>query len=77
MAIDFNALIKLADLRSRIADGYTPTAAEMHDLLDDLRRGRETAAKTAAKQRRQAAAVNSNRQGSLDLERLFTTKYSS
>jgi hypothetical protein len=70
MPIDFDAHIRLADLRARAAVGETITPAEMRDLLLDLQRGREASATRAATEKR-ATAKAAKPQPKLDLKQLF------
>ncbi len=44
--------IKLQDLRQRVLQGDSPSAAEYKELLDDIRGGRLSAAETKAKKTR-------------------------
>jgi hypothetical protein len=75
MPIDFDAHIRLADLRVRAAAGETISAAEMRDLLLDLQRGREASATRAAAEKRTAAKAKP--QTKLDLKQLFTASVAS
>jgi hypothetical protein len=58
MPIDFDAQIRLADLRTRATAGEPITAQEMRELLLDLRRGREASATRAAAEKRTVAKAS-------------------
>lgn len=68
MPIDFDAQVRLADLRMRVLNGDTVTAAEYRQVVDDLRRGREA---MALDKRKSAKTKKTAEQPKLDLSSLF------
>ena len=71
MPIDFDAHIRLADLRTRVLAGEKPSAAEMRELLLDLQRGRDMSAARAASEKRTAAKAKKPTAAPLDLDALM------
>jgi hypothetical protein len=70
MPIDFDAHIRLVDLRTRAAAGEPINPEEMRDLLLDLRRGREAAATRVAAEKRATTKANTPAP-KIDLRALF------
>lgn len=71
MPIDFDAHIRLADLRTRINSGQDVSADEMRDVLLQLRQGRDAAATANRKAARAAAQPRTKPPKEVDLVELF------
>lgn len=71
--IDFDAQIRLVDLRTRAAAGERISANEMRELILDLQRGREVSAAKAAADRRTAKKASGPKtpKPAIDINSLF------
>jgi len=70
--MDFDAQTKLADLRIRVLAGEPVTALEYRQIVDDLRRGRESAAAAMVAARKAKPTAAKKQKGPpVDLSTLF------